>query len=132
MKNILIIFLLALVISSCKDKEEDPVVIDAEIVGTWKRVSYVTISGTDSSFSNYSENIYHYYNSNGDYDETKTASSGYTVNANYEFSYSNDILKLFSLGDLVYEYPAVITGNTMIIDLEPDGSTKYSYKLQKQ
>ena len=132
MKNLLIIFLLALVIVSCKDKEEDPVIIDADIVGTWKRTSYVTISGSDSSFSNYSENIYHIYNSNGDYDETKSGSSIYTSNANYEFSYSDNILKLFSMGNLEYSYPAVITGNVMIIDLEPDGSTKYSYELHKE
>ena len=132
MKVALYILLFTVVIFSCKDQEEDPVVIDAEIVGKWKRTSFVTIESGDSSFSNYSETIYHFYNNDGSYNETKSGSSIYTSNANYEFSYSNNILKLFSFGNLEYEYPAVITGNVMIIDLEPDGSTKYSFELHKE
>ncbi len=127
-KPLLLILIFIVSLSACKDETEP--VIDAEIIGKWKRISYITITGTDSVFSDYSETIYHYYNSDGTYDETK--SGNYTANANYEYSYDNNILKLFSMGNQIYEYTAVITGNTMIIDIDNDGTAKYSYKLYKE
>ncbi len=135
MKKFLILFLIIFIVFSCKkeeEEEESPTIDNTDIIGTWKRISLVSINGTDSSFSTYGENIYHYYNSNGAYDETKSGFSIYTSNANYQFSFVSDTLKFHSMGYFSHAYPAKITSSTMIIDVGSESGTKYSYKLTKE
>ncbi len=136
MKKFLILFLVIFIVFSCKKEEEEeepPSIDNTDIIGTWKRINLVSINGTDSSFNTYSENIYHYYNSDGTYDETKSGSSIYTSNANYyQFDFISDTLKFYSMGYFSHAYPAKITGSTMIIDVGSESGTKYSYKLTKE
>jgi|GEM_PF-3878624 len=129
-KFITIISLLLFVFTACKDKTEDESPIDnPDIYGTWKRVAVGAISGSDTNFSNYSEDIYHKFFEGGKYEEHKT-SAGYTSVANYTFGLQNDTLKFYSMGVLDHTNVCHLNGTTLIIHIPPDANN-HVYKLTK-
>lgn len=131
MKRLLLITgCLLVVLTACKDKTEDENVIDnPDIFGTWKRVAVGTIWGSDTSYTNYSEEIYHKFFENNKYEEHKT-SSGFTSVANYTFGLQNDTLKFYSMGVLDHTNLCHLNGSTLIIHVPPD-APNHVYKLTK-
>lgn len=117
--------------TACKDKPEDEAPIDnPDIYGTWKRISSGTISGSDTSYTNYSDLIYHKFYEGGKYEEHKT-SSGYTSVANYTFGLQNDTLKFYSMGGVLdHTNKCRLQGSTLIIHVPPDADY-HVYKLTK-
>ena len=133
--KLIIVFLVSLLIfTNCKkdDDDDDTQIDNPNIIGTWKRISKATITGGDSTFTTYSETIYHIYDSNGNYTESKSVSGQLSSEAHYEYSLTNDSLKFYSMGVFSHAYPIQLGLTKMIIDIGTDGNTKYSYIPTKQ
>ncbi len=130
-KLIAIICCMLVVFTACKDKTEDENPIDnPDIIGTWKRVASGTIFGSDTDYTNYSENIYHKFFENNTYEEHKT-SSGFTSVAHYTFGLSNDTLKFYSMGSVLdHKNFCRLSSSTLIIHVPPDAQN-HVYKLTK-
>ncbi|MFH2141304.1 MAG: hypothetical protein ABIJ97_02695 [Bacteroidota bacterium] len=133
MKKYLLLLLVALSVFSCKDPEEDTLPIDnPDIIGTWKRQSKGIVNGSDTTYVNYSEDIYHQYFQGGTYTETKSGSSILNSEANYQFSLVNDSLKFYSMGAFSHAYPIKLFVTKLYIDMGIVGSSKITYRLIKQ
>lgn len=130
-KLIAVICCMIVVFTSCKDKTEDENPIDnPDIYGTWKRVAVGAISGSDTNYSNYSEDIYHKFFEDKKYEEHKT-SSGFTSVAHYTYGLTNDTLKFYSMGGVLdHTNLCHLNGSTLIIHIPPDADN-HVYKLTK-
>lgn len=133
MKKYLLYMLLAVSVFACKDpEEENPPIDDPNIIGTWKRESKGIVNGTDTTYVNYSEDIYHQYFEGGKYTETKSGSGILNSQANYQFSLVNDTLKFYSMGTFSHAYPVQLFTTKLYIDMGNDGGSVITYKLIKQ
>lgn len=134
MRNFLLLLLIALAVFSCKDpEEENPLPIDnPDIIGTWKRQCKGIVNGTDTTYVNYSEDIYHQYLQGGTYTETKSGSSILNSEAHYQYSLVNDSLKFYSMGVFSHAYPVKLFVTKLYIDMGYVGGSKITYRLIKQ
>jgi hypothetical protein len=132
MRSFLIILVIALTVLSCKKKNDDPTVIDdSNIIGTWKRVARGTISGSDTTYTNYSETILHKFYDNNNYEEVKTPAGGYSSVAHYTYNLSDDTLRFYAMGMLSHRNYIKLSQSTLIIHIAPDPDHTV-YKLEKQ
>jgi hypothetical protein len=114
---------------SCKSDEDVKPVDDENIYGTWKLISTGSISGNDTVYVNFNDEIFQYFSNSGDFKETKVASgSQYSSTANYEFSLVKDTLSFYTMGSFSHYYIIDISGSTMYVDI----SETELHKLKKQ